>query len=76
MWRVCPSRLRPAGVARSRGARQPLALLPALLRDESSAYTPEETDRYLQAWSQPRATTAAALRRITDFFAPALPAEN
>jgi len=58
MWRVCPSRLRPAGVARSRGARQPLALLPALLRDESSAYTPEETDRYLQAWSQPRAATA------------------
>ena len=58
MWRVCPSRLRPAGVARSRGARQPLALLPALLRDESPAYTPEETDRYLQAWSQPRAATA------------------
>ena len=45
--------LRPPRPARNGRARRPLAFLPALPARRLPGLTPEERDRYLEAWSQP-----------------------
>ena len=54
--------------ARAHRARQELAILPALpARCPARAYTPEETERYIESWSQPGAATA-----IIDYYRAAV----
>ncbi len=49
--------LRGPRTARGRGAPQRLALFPALPQEADPPYTPEEIDRYVEAWSQPGAAS-------------------